>query len=201
MIGLLLAFRTNSSYDRWWEARTLWGAIVNDSRSWVRQLLAFSKPADDRNATGQSLRRMALRQAAWCYALSSDMRGQDPLAGLEGLIDPTEIDGFYGSHNVPNDILQRQAMELRKPHRRSSTGALSIRRTRENANSSDGCNGRLREAQEHSFPGVVWPTGSRDHLWLCDVFAVRTCGHTRAGTRVYICIAELRVSWFAESFP
>ena len=42
VIGLLLAFRTNSSYDRWWEARTLWGAIVNDSRTWTRQLLEFT---------------------------------------------------------------------------------------------------------------------------------------------------------------
>ncbi len=41
VIGLVLAFRTNSSYGRWWEARTIWGAIVNDSRSWTRQLLEF----------------------------------------------------------------------------------------------------------------------------------------------------------------
>jgi putative membrane protein len=37
VIGLLLGFRTNSGYARWWEARILWGAIVNDSRTWVRQ--------------------------------------------------------------------------------------------------------------------------------------------------------------------
>ena len=45
VIGLLLAFRTNSCYGRWWEARILWGAIVNDSRTWTRQLIEFaSKP-------------------------------------------------------------------------------------------------------------------------------------------------------------
>ncbi len=32
-VSLLLAFRTAQSYERWWEARTVWGAIVNDSRS------------------------------------------------------------------------------------------------------------------------------------------------------------------------
>ena len=33
-IGVILAFRNQSSYGRWWEARTLWGSLVNNSRSW-----------------------------------------------------------------------------------------------------------------------------------------------------------------------
>src|ERR1700733_6724992 len=41
IISLLLAFRSNQAYDRWWEARTLWGGIVNDTRSLTRQLLTF----------------------------------------------------------------------------------------------------------------------------------------------------------------
>jgi len=35
-IGLLLVFRTNSSYDRFWEGRKLWGGIVNETRNLVR---------------------------------------------------------------------------------------------------------------------------------------------------------------------
>jgi putative membrane protein len=59
VISLLLVFRTNTAYDRWWEGRKLWGAVVNDSRnlssllasmglteaetqSYSRQLIAFS---------------------------------------------------------------------------------------------------------------------------------------------------------------
>ena len=38
VISLLLGFRSNQAYDRWWEARHIWGAIVNDSRSLARQL-------------------------------------------------------------------------------------------------------------------------------------------------------------------
>lgn len=33
VLGLLLVFRTNTAYDRWWEGRRLWGALVNDSRN------------------------------------------------------------------------------------------------------------------------------------------------------------------------
>jgi putative membrane protein len=40
-IGILLAFRNNSAYDRWWEARTVRGGIVNQSRTFARQVLTF----------------------------------------------------------------------------------------------------------------------------------------------------------------
>jgi hypothetical protein len=37
-LSLLLVFRTNSSYDRWWEARKLWGGVVNRTRDVARQV-------------------------------------------------------------------------------------------------------------------------------------------------------------------
>src|SRR5688500_6996696 len=40
-VSLILSFKLSQSYDRWWEARKTWGAIVNDSRTLVRQLLTF----------------------------------------------------------------------------------------------------------------------------------------------------------------
>eukprot|EP00887_Chlorella_sp_A99_P001239 scaffold14.g1239.t1 len=45
-LSLLLVFRTNSSYDRWWEARKLWGGVVNRSRDLVRQGLTFYRDED-----------------------------------------------------------------------------------------------------------------------------------------------------------
>jgi putative membrane protein len=110
VIGLLLAFKTNSSYGRWWEARTLWGAIVNDSRTWVRQLLVFSGS----ETSDPLIREMAYRQIAWCYALSRNLRGQDPLQDLDRFLDRSEIEAYRQSKHVPNDLLLRQARELRK---------------------------------------------------------------------------------------
>ena len=40
-ISVILSFKLNQSYDRWWEARKVWGSIVNDSRSFVLQLQSF----------------------------------------------------------------------------------------------------------------------------------------------------------------
>src|SRR5688500_4180385 len=40
-ISVLLSFKMNQSYDRWWEARKIWGSIVNDSRNLIIQLQTF----------------------------------------------------------------------------------------------------------------------------------------------------------------
>ena len=48
VISLLLVFRTNTAYDRWWEGRKLWGALVNNSRNFAIKLSAMLKDESDR---------------------------------------------------------------------------------------------------------------------------------------------------------
>src|ERR1700712_767944 len=45
-ISVLLSFKLSQSYDRWWEARKVWGAIVNDSRTFTLQLQSFIAPGN-----------------------------------------------------------------------------------------------------------------------------------------------------------
>jgi putative membrane protein len=48
VISLLLVFRTNTAYDRWWEGRRKWGELVNDSRNFAVKLAAFDlSPAEN----------------------------------------------------------------------------------------------------------------------------------------------------------
>lgn len=49
VLGLFLVFRTNSSYDRWWEGRKLWGSFVNNTRNISHKLNAFLDKNDDEN--------------------------------------------------------------------------------------------------------------------------------------------------------
>ncbi|SFQ81613.1 bestrophin family protein [Hymenobacter arizonensis] len=86
-ISLLLAFALSQSYDRWWEARKVWGAIVNDSRSLVLQGRSFVKPTHRSPAL---LRGLAYRQVAWCYGLGEALRGQDPMVTLARYLPPEE---------------------------------------------------------------------------------------------------------------
>ena len=41
-LAIFIAFRNNSSYSRWWEARTLWGGIINSSRVLARLIITFT---------------------------------------------------------------------------------------------------------------------------------------------------------------
>ena len=48
-ISMLLVFRTNTAYDRWWEGRKLWGSLVNCSRNLAVKISAYLKPDDEEN--------------------------------------------------------------------------------------------------------------------------------------------------------
>lgn len=75
-LGLLIVFRTNSAYARYWEARTLWGGIVNASRNLVRVAAAHAGPADD-------LARLA---AAFPRVLKQTLRGSKDFTEVRGLL-------------------------------------------------------------------------------------------------------------------
>ncbi|MES2728379.1 MAG: bestrophin family ion channel, partial [Bacteroidota bacterium] len=62
-ISILLSFKLSQSYDRWWEARKIWGAIVNDSRSFVIQLQTLTAKGNE-----TIIKKIAFRQIAWCYS-------------------------------------------------------------------------------------------------------------------------------------
>ncbi|MFD0765703.1 bestrophin family protein [Mucilaginibacter lutimaris] len=117
VISLLLAFKSNQAYDRWWEARTLWGAIVNDTRSLTRQLLTF---VDTPYAEGEKkafCEKMAKRQIAWCYSLSHHLRKENPLQGLERLLSEEDIEHLKRYDNVPVGLLELQAADLRSAYK------------------------------------------------------------------------------------
>lgn len=114
VIALLLGFRTNSAYDRWWEARIIWGAIVNDSRTWVRQLLTFIKFDNQKTKSFQTIRKMAHRHIAWNYALTNHLRKHETFKSLEHLVESNELESLKNKSNVPNGILYNQAEDIKK---------------------------------------------------------------------------------------
>ena len=114
-IGLLLSFRNASTYNRWWEARTLWGAIVNKSRTLARQVLNTISAGDGASASERAevaavQRRLVIYQVAYAHALRQQLRDLDPLTEIARLI-PEEVPELTGQKNVPLAI-QRKMGEL-----------------------------------------------------------------------------------------
>jgi ion channel-forming bestrophin family protein len=122
-ISLLLSFKLNQSYDRWWEARKIWGSIVNESRTLVRQALSFIPGGEAKGGGAHAVvRRMALRQIGWCYCLGQSLRGLDWRIGTVELLSPAEIAEAEGHVNKPLVLLQFHARDIT---RLADTGHLS----------------------------------------------------------------------------
>lgn len=112
VISLLLAFRSNQAYDRWWEARTIWGAIVNESRSLARQINCFASSAEHEEPVHFFKTRFIKRQISWCYSLSRTLRGQESLAGVEKFLTRSDLLHIRNFNNSPMAILEIHGQEL-----------------------------------------------------------------------------------------
>ncbi|WPU92640.1 bestrophin family ion channel [Mucilaginibacter sabulilitoris] len=110
IISLLLAFRSNQAYDRWWEARILWGAIVNDCRTFTRQILTFVEDGEEKRALKE---RMVNRQIAWCYSLSRHLRRQNGKQNLEAYLSNDDIANIERMDNAPVALNELQGHDLR----------------------------------------------------------------------------------------
>ena len=71
VISMLLVFRTNSAYDRWWEARKNWGALVNNSRNLAIKMNGILSPEDKYNRTFYS-KSIALYASVLAHHLQSE---------------------------------------------------------------------------------------------------------------------------------
>lgn len=106
-ISIILSFKLNQSYDRWWEARKIWGSIVNESRSFVLQLQAFVTEGKE-----QEIREMAFRHIAWCYSLGQSLRGLNPTDNLDSFIAKNDIDKIEKHNNKPLALLQLNTLQI-----------------------------------------------------------------------------------------
>jgi ion channel-forming bestrophin family protein len=113
ILSLLLAFRSNQAYDRWWEARTLWGAIVNDSRTLARQVLVFVDDPYQADEVDYFREQFIKRQIAWCYTLGQSLRKLSPLAGTENLLTREEADFARRYASKPVALLELHGEDLR----------------------------------------------------------------------------------------
>ncbi|MFV0376253.1 MAG: bestrophin family protein [Mangrovibacterium sp.] len=84
-LAIFLGFWNTASYDRFWEGRKLWGALVNDTRSFVRQVLAYVKthPEDETET-----RLPVQLTIAFSYALKHQLRQSDAMPDLRRLLPP-----------------------------------------------------------------------------------------------------------------
>ena len=112
-LGIFLGFRNNTSYDRFWEGRKLWGRMVNTSRSLTRQILTLVGPMPGESvsdADGEALaayhRENVRRVAAYVHCFRHHLRDEKDLSELERLIGADEVAALDAESNRPVALLQ-----------------------------------------------------------------------------------------------
>jgi ion channel-forming bestrophin family protein len=110
-MSLLIVFRTQSSNGRFWEARTLWGALVNNSRSVVRIGAVYAGPADD----------LARIVAAYVLAIKQTLRDDRDLSELRPLLTGAQFDQLKEARNPPSVVARFMSEWVR---RRQKEGRL-----------------------------------------------------------------------------
>ncbi len=112
MLSILLVFRTNSAYDRWWEARKQWGALVNNTRNLAIYVQTMF-PKED-----QEIRHiLAVRISNFCLALVEHLRDGVQLDKLIFL--SKEERALYASKDhIPNQIALEIYDQIAAAHRR-----------------------------------------------------------------------------------
>ncbi|MCU0382041.1 MAG: hypothetical protein MUE58_12705 [Chitinophagaceae bacterium] len=108
-LAIFIAFRNNSAYARWWEARTLWGSIVNASRVLGRLIINFTDShrhqANYEAGRSETFKKeMAYLAIAWAHALRMHLRGQGEWQQLKHLLTEEEFIEFLRVHHKPNHL-------------------------------------------------------------------------------------------------
>lgn len=106
VLSLLLVFRTNSSYDRFWEGRKLWGGVVNETRNLVRAA-ALNIPSPE------LVRRVTAWTAVYPFALTRVLRGGgDNLGPAAAVLPRAEIEQILNARNAGIAVAMRISASL-----------------------------------------------------------------------------------------
>lgn len=116
MLSILLVFRTNTAYDRWWEARKQWGALVNNTRNLAIYVQTMF-PKDDQ----EGRHYMAVRIANFCIALVEHLRDGTKLDNLI-FLSKNERATYESKGHIPNHIAMEIYERIVEAHRRSDIG-------------------------------------------------------------------------------
>lgn len=115
-IALFLGFMVNASYARWWEARTLWGSIVNHSRNAARQATTLLDPTVP-GARREIIDEMVRAQIAYVHALRTSLREQPLAAEVEVYLDEEGLRRVRAATNPPTAVLSHVGRLLTQAHR------------------------------------------------------------------------------------
>lgn len=119
VLSLLLVFRTNTAYDRWWEGRKLWGKLVNDSRNFAIKINSILDPDDL-----EDKKFFAKHISFFSHSLSRHLSKESTRLALDE--DYSDLESISEGH-IPMEIVNSMTIRLQSLYKKQKiTGEQMI---------------------------------------------------------------------------
>ena len=119
-LGVLLILRTNAGYDRWWEARNLWGSIVNQSRNFIIGAMAYG-PNDP-----EWREKIVRWAAAFPHVARLSLRGELPSPEVANLVGPEDARRIATAQHMPSFVAFILGDLLHEAHKKSKMDGFAF---------------------------------------------------------------------------
>lgn len=111
-LGIFLGFRNNASYDKFWEGRKLWGALINTSRNLTRQTFHLIGTASEETELQRFRESFVKRSIVYAHTLHHHLRNQDPAAEINKFLPQEDACAVLESSHRPLALLQQLGRDL-----------------------------------------------------------------------------------------
>lgn len=162
-ISILLSYKINQSYERWWEARKIWGEIVNDSRTLILQLQTYLK------ADNPETESIAYKQIAWCYSLGCMLRKQDSIDIIRQWLPENDYQQIKSYSNKPLGILFLQSSVISQLFENKELDKFSQIRIEETITRLTASMGKCERIKNTVFP-PMYKYGLHATIYLFVIF-------------------------------
>lgn len=120
-LAIFLSFRNNVAYQRYWEARTLWGQLLISGRNLSRQLVSFFP-----QLTTQEQQLITNKIIAFSYGLRNRLRDNPQLQDLQPYLTEQEYAALANSPNIPNNLLNKLGLAFAAASQKSGSSEILL---------------------------------------------------------------------------
>jgi putative membrane protein len=150
MMGLILVFRINAGYDRWWEARKLWGTVVNCSRNLAIIMINYTEPSS-RDERANSLGLIS----AMPYLMNNALRGSVSTGEVKHLLSEPIYTQLQQWQHKPNFISSKLAALLSQMRKNGTLDQFSFLKAEELRETILDCQGACERILKTPMPFVM----------------------------------------------
>lgn len=120
-LSIFLGFKNSAAYDRWWEARKIWGGIVNASRTFGIQVMTFlsvhhGASKEKRKKIREFQKKLMYRHMAWLNALRLNLRKQTSWEELDEFLSKEDSERLKPAKNKPTMLAHQQAEMIQEAY-------------------------------------------------------------------------------------